>query len=123
VIIRLTLVYGILTGLLALVYLGGIILVQQILHTFTGQTTQAAVVITTLIIATLFSPLRRFIQAAIDRRFFRQKYSTELAMARFAVAARGSADLNALTAMLIEITQESLQPTQMNVFIRARSQE
>lgn len=120
VIIRQTLVYVILTGLLGLVYLGGVVVLQQVFRAFTGQTADAAVVITTLAIAALFTPLRRRIQAVIDRRFFRQKYNAEQALARFAVAARGSADLDVLTTMLLDITQETLQPTQANLLLRRR---
>jgi hypothetical protein len=117
VIIRLTLVYVLLTGLLGLVYFGGVVLLQQVFRALTGQSADMAVVITTLAIAALFTPLRRRIQAVIDRRFFRQKYNAEQAMARFSVAARGSADLDALTVMLTEITQQTLQPTQVRLYL------
>ncbi len=115
VIIRLTLVYVILTGLLGLVYFGGIILFQHVFRVLTGQTADLAVVVTTLAIAALFNPLRRRVQAVIDRRFFRQKYNAEQALTQFAVAARGSADLDALTVMLADITQDALQPTQVSL--------
>jgi hypothetical protein len=71
-----TLVYGSLTALLALVYLGGVATTQAIFRTLTGQEKQPqlAIVISTLVIAALFNPLRRRIQAFIDRRFYRRKY-------------------------------------------------
>jgi hypothetical protein len=115
VIIRLTLVYLVLTGLLGLVYFGGVILLQQALRVFTGLSASAAVVITTLLIAALFQPLRRRIQAIIDRRLFREKYNAEKALAQFALATRDSTDPDSLIAMLVDITQESLQPTQVSV--------
>jgi hypothetical protein len=115
IIIRLTLVYIILTGLLGLIYFGGIILLQQIFRDLTGQNADTAVVITTLAIAAMFTPLRRRVQAVIDRRFFRQKYNAEQALAQFAVAARGNTDLDDLTSMLTEVVQETLQPTDVHL--------
>jgi len=117
VIIRLTLVYGLLTGLLGLVYFGGVVALQQIFRALTGQTGQVAIVVTTLLIAALFNPIRRTIQAFIDRRFFRQKYNADQALAQFAVTARDSTDSGALTTMLMEITRETLEPTQVSVYL------
>lgn len=117
VIIRLTLVYGILTGLLGSVYIGGVVLLQQFFRFLTGQTTEAAIVITTLAIAALFNPLRRRVQAVIDRRLFRQKYNTEQALAKFTVVARDNTDPDALMAMLAEVVQETLQPTQIGLYV------
>jgi hypothetical protein len=118
VIIRLTIIYVILTGLLGMFYLGGVILFQQVLRAITGQNADIAVVATTLIIAAMFNPLRRRIQIAIDRRFFRQRYNVEQALAQFAFAIRGSADLDSLTAMLTNITQETLQPAQISLHLK-----
>jgi hypothetical protein len=81
----------------------------------TGQTADFAAVSTTLITAALFTPLRQRVQAVIDRRLFRQKYNADQALARFAVATRGSTDLDALTALLTEITLETLQPTEVRL--------
>ena len=117
VIIRLTLVYGLLTGLLGLVYFDGVVLLQQIFRTLSGQTGQVAIVITTLLMAALFNPLRRRIQSVIDRRFFRQKYNADQALARFAVAARDSTVPADLTTMLLDITRETLEPTQVSLFL------
>jgi hypothetical protein len=83
----------------------------------TGQSSPAAVVITTLMTAARFNTLRQSVQSIIDRQFFRQKYNTDRALAQFALAARGSADLDYLTAMLVDITQETLQPTRVNLQI------
>jgi hypothetical protein len=119
VIIRLTLVYTILTGLLGLVYMGGIVLLQGLFRTLTG-TSDIAVVITTLTIAALFNPLRLRIQEIIDRRFFRQKYNAEQALAEFAIFARSGSDLDSLTGMLVDIAQKNLQPTQVSIYLRTR---
>ena len=85
VIINRTLVYGVLTVSLALIYLGGVAALQYALRALTGQElqTQLAVVASTLVIAALFNPLRRRIQAFVDRRFYREKYDAQKTLARF----------------------------------------
>ena len=87
VIIRRTTAYAILTALLALVYFGSIIILQQVLTPLTGDSAPA-VVLSTLLIAALFLPLRRRVQSVIDRRFFRRKYDAEKPLAAFAATAR-----------------------------------
>src|SRR5215217_3645584 len=74
VIINRTLVYGSLTATLIALYFGGIVVLQNIFVVLTGQKTTLAVVASTLAIAALFSPLRRRVQALVDRRFYRRKY-------------------------------------------------
>jgi hypothetical protein len=76
----------------------------------------AAVPILFAIPAALIIPRQR-IQAVIDRRFFRQKYITGQAIARFALASRNNMDLDALTSMLMEIPRETLQPTQVSLYV------
>jgi hypothetical protein len=118
VIIRLTLVYAILSAILGLVFATGIVIVQGAFLTLTGQTSSAAIVITTLAAAALFQPLRRRIQGLINRRFYREAYSAEQALARFTSAARSGSDLDELTSMLVEIAQQTLQPTQVNLALK-----
>ena len=117
VIIRKTTSYAILTALLALVYFGSVVLLQRVLSPFTGEST-VAVVLSTLLIAALFLPLRRRVQATIDRRFFRRKYDAEQVLARFAATARDETDLDALTAELVRVIQETMEPESVSVWLR-----
>jgi hypothetical protein len=117
VVIRKTTVYAILTGALLLVYFGTIVVLQRLLSPITGDS-QAAVVLSTLLIAALFLPLRRRVQDAIDRRFFRRKYDAEQVLAQFAATVRDETDLDALTTELVRVIQETMQPEFVSVWLR-----
>jgi hypothetical protein len=118
VIIRKTLLYAALTALLALVYFGSIALLQGVVTAVSGQSSAIVIVLSTLVIAALFAPLRRRIQDVIDRRFFRRKYDAEQVLARFAQTARDETDLYSLTAELVRVVQETMQPEQVRVWLR-----
>jgi hypothetical protein len=119
VVIRKTLVYTAVTALLALVYFGGVVLLQRLFGAVTGvEQSPLAVVISTLAIAALFTPLRRRIQEGIDRRFFRRKYDSQRVLAQFALTARDETDLDALTGELARVVQETLQPEGVSVWLR-----
>ena len=119
VIIRKTLVYTVLTALLALVYFGGVVLLQRLVGALTGvEQSPLAVVVSTLVIVVLFTPLRRRIQDFIDRRFFRKKYDAQQVLARFALTARDETDLERLTAELARVVQETLQPERVSVWLK-----
>jgi hypothetical protein len=115
-----TLVYGSLTGLLALVYLGGVTATQAIFQAFTGQErrSQLAVVISTLVIAALFTPLRRRIQSFIDRRFYRRKYDARKTLEAFSSKLRNETDLDALSEDLTSVVRETLQPAHVSLWLR-----
>ena len=119
VIIRKTLIYTAVTALLALVYFGGVVLLQRLFSALTGVAqSPLAVVVSTLAIAALFTPLRRRIQDGIDRRFFRKKYDAQQVLAQFAQTARDETDLDTLTTELARVVQETLQPERVSVWLR-----
>jgi hypothetical protein len=119
VVIRKTLLYAALTGLLALVYFGVVIVLQSLFSRLAGvEQSTLAVVISTLAIAALFTPLRRRIQDWIDRRFYRKKYNAQQVLAQFAQTARDETDLDALLAELVRVVDETLQPDHVSVWLR-----
>jgi hypothetical protein len=115
-----TLVYGSLTALLALVYFGGVTVVQAVFHTLTGQERQPqlAIVVSTLVIAALFTPLRRRIQSFIDRRFYRSKYDAAKTLEAFSVKLRDETDLDALSDDLVGVVKETMQPAHVSLWLR-----
>ena len=122
-IIRRTLIYGLLTGLLALVYFGSITTLQALFASFNENQSQVAIVISTLVIAALFNPLRLRLQAVIDRRFYRSRYNAELSLARFAAAARDEVDMNRLANALQGVIDETMRPNQTSLWLRKPDSE
>ena len=118
VIIRRTTSYAIITALLVLVYLGSVIVLQNLFGRVTGQNSTAAVVLSTLLIAALFLPVRRRVQDLIDRRFNRTRYNAEKTLERFAATARDETDLDALLAELQRVIQETMQPESVSIWLR-----
>jgi hypothetical protein len=120
IVINRTLVYGALTASLVLVYLGGVAATQAIFYTFTGreEQPQLAIVASTLVIAALFTPLRRRIQSFIDRRFYRRKYDARKTLEAFSAELREETDLEALSEDLLEAVRETMQPTHLSLWLR-----
>lgn len=117
-IIRRTLVYGVLSSILVATYFGAVTVLQSVFTAVSGQRSAVAIVISTLIIAALFNPLRQRIQGAIDRRFFRRKYDAAKTLAAFAETARDEVDLDALTITLLDVVRETVQPEQAWLWLK-----
>jgi hypothetical protein len=118
VVINRTLVYGTLTAALALVYVASIVLFQGLFRALTGGTSQLAVVASTLAIAALFVPLRRRVQAFIDRRFYRRKYDIATTLQAFNVRLRNEVDLDSVADDLVEVVEETMQPAHVSLWLR-----
>jgi hypothetical protein len=117
VIIRRTLIYSTLTLMLGLIYLGCILLSRALVAPLTGSS-ELAIVVSTLVIAALFLPLRRRIQAIIDKRFYRRKYDAAKVLAAFSVTARDETDLDTLTAELVRVVDTTVQPEFVGLWLR-----
>jgi len=117
-IIRKTVQYGVVTAVLALIYFGTIILLQSLVGQATGEQSPIVIVLSTLLIAAMFNPLRRRVQTAVDRRFYRQKYDAQQVLAQFAITARDETDIETLQVELLRVVQDTLQPESVSVWIK-----
>jgi hypothetical protein len=114
--IRRTLVYGTLSVTLGLVYFGSVVILQQVLGGITRESS-AAIVISTLLIAALFTPLRGRLQGFIDRRFYRQKYDATLAIDTFNHTARSHVEFEHLTRHLVNVVEDTIQPESISLWL------
>jgi hypothetical protein len=113
-----TLVYGLLTAILGLVYAGAVLLLGQVFGGVTEDTPSWAVAGATLAVAALFQPARRRIQAVVDRRFNRRKYNAAKTVEAFSARLRDEIDLNALSAELLAVAHQTMQPTTAALWLR-----
>jgi len=113
-----TLVYGALTATLVALYFVGIVVLQRVFVLLTGQHSTLAVVASTLLIAALFTPLRRSIQGFIDMRFYRRKYDTKKTLQTFSAQLRNETDLDALSDDLVGVVRETMQPAHVSLWLR-----
>jgi hypothetical protein len=120
VVINRTLVYGSLTAMLVALYFGSVATTQTILRALTGQTEQPqlAIVVSTLVIAALFNPLRRRLQSFIDRRFYRSKYDARKMLEEFGARLRDEIDLETLNNDLTGVIRETMQPAHVSLWLR-----
>ncbi len=118
VIVNRTLVYATLTGVLALIYLGSILLLQLFFHTFTHEESQIVLIGTTLAIISLFNPLKRHLHRVIDRLFYRQKYYASQTLHAFGATLREEVDLAQLSERLVAVVKETMQPAHVTLWLR-----
>jgi hypothetical protein len=127
-----TLVFGSLTAILVAHYFGSIVWLQMVFVELTGQRSTLAVVASTLVIAALFNPLHRWVQAFVDRRFYRRKYNARKTLGAFSAKLRDETDLDALRDDLVDVVRETMQPSTSRCgcapipirrAVKARSQE
>ena len=120
VLINRTLVYGVLTGALALIYFVGVVVLQSLVQVVdrTARESPLIVVASTLLIAAVFRPLRLGIQRVIDRRFYRRKYDAAKVLADFAAGLQNEVDLAAVTHQLIGAVEDTMHPVQISLWLR-----
>ena len=118
VLIRRTLIYGALTAALVALYLVAVVLLQALVVVVTGERRSTLVtVLSTLAIAALFSPLRAWLQRAVDRRFYRSRYSVGQTLAAFAASVRDDVELDGLVARLLHVVEETMQPEHVSLWL------
>jgi hypothetical protein len=117
-IINRTLVYGSLTATLVALYFIVIVVLQRVFVLLTGQQSTLAIVASTLLIAALFTPLRRRIQGFIDRRFYRSNYDAKKTLEAFSAKRRDETDREALSGDLIGVVRETMQPAHVSLWLR-----
>ncbi|GHO81247.1 hypothetical protein KSD_90180 [Ktedonobacter sp. SOSP1-85] len=117
VLINRTLVYGLLTLILAAVYFGLVFGAQALLMGMIGKSDGIAIVVSTLVVAVLFQPLRRGIQNVIDRRFYRQKYDAQRTLQAFSATLHQQTDLAQLSGQIMAVIQETVQPASVSLWL------
>jgi hypothetical protein len=118
-----TLVYGLLTVLLAGIYVGLVLVLGQLFGGLSAEPPSWAVAGATLAVAALFQPARRRIQQAVDRRFNRRKYNTAKTIEAFATRLRDQVDLDTLSAELLAVVDQTMEPTRVSLWLRPSPQD
>lgn len=119
VIIRRTLVYTVVSAVLAAVYLGSVVVLQSLFQALTGQRQgEWVTVVSTLGIAALFAPVRQRVQRAVDQRFYRSKYDAARTLEAFARSLRDETDLARLSSRLVQVVEETMQPQGVSLWLK-----
>jgi hypothetical protein len=121
VLINRTLVYGTLTATLVAVYLGSVVVLQALFRTVTGQGSQLVIVASTLAIAALFTPLRRRVQAFIDRSFYRNKYDARKTLEAFSARLRDEVELDHLAHEFVTVVRQTMRPAHASLWLRGET--
>jgi hypothetical protein len=117
-IIRRTLLYAVLTGLLIGIFALSVFVIQRVIGGFVGEDSPLVVAVSTLLIAALFNPLRRRLQGLIDRRLYRSKYDAQRVVDQFITTARNEADMSLLSADLLDVVDQTVQPSLQGLWIK-----
>lgn len=119
ILIRGTLLYGLLTAALVVVYFSSVVLLQGLIRAVTHQQrSQFVTAIATLAIAALFGPLRRKVQRLIDRSFYRRRYDSVRIIEGFGARLREEVDLDTLSSELVSVVRQALQPASVSLWLR-----
>jgi hypothetical protein len=117
-IINRTLVYSLLTAILTIVFLFMVVLLQFLIRSITGQNSQFSIVLSTLLILLLFTPLKEFLQNFIDLRFFRHKYDAQKAVEKFTKKVRNMVEAEQIKEELLTTVDQTLQPEHSQIWLR-----
>ena len=113
------------TVVLAAVYIGCIVGLQSLsrtlLHTHGNPNEPLTIVVSTLLIAALFQPLRRRIQRAVDRRFYRTKYDARKAVEAFGATLRQEVDIDSFSQQLLTVAQQTMEPAHLSLWLNDTS--
>jgi hypothetical protein len=120
-VINRTLVYGLLTVLLGAVYVVGVFGLGRLLDPVTGESA-LAVAASTLAVAALFQPARRRVQAVVDRRFNRRRYDAARTVEAFSLRLRDQVELDMLSAELLMVVDQTMQPTAVSLWLSPANQ-
>src|SRR5439155_2246709 len=120
-VINRTLVDALLPVLLALVYLVSVLFLRTLFRGLTGAQPEIVTVLSTLLIAALFVPLRGRVQTIIDRRLYRRKYDAAKTLEAFSVAVRDEVDLDMLRQDLLAVVQETMQPAHVSLWLYSQA--
>ncbi len=118
-IIRRTVIYGVVTSALAVVYVSVLALLQAGFRAVTGQGNPVAIVASTLAIFGLFQPVRIRVRATVDRRFYRHRYNAARTLAAFGATVRGDVDLAQLRERLVDVVNETMRPKHVSLWLAA----
>jgi hypothetical protein len=121
-VIKRTVVYTALTFLIIGIYLGSVVVLQELVRSLTGQQSSLAVVGATLVAALLFQPLHHAIQGFVDRRFFRRKYNAAQTINILTSSLQNETDLPTLTRQVKAVIDETMQPEMVTVWVRKSGQ-
>lgn len=121
-IINRSLVYGALSLTLAAIYFGSVAVFQNLIGLAFGQQSPIAIVASTLVVAALFHPLRRRLQQAIDRRFYRARYDGAQMLEHFGTSLSGAVDVDSQADLLLFVVDEALQPSHTSLWVRSQAE-